>query len=398
MSQALAPFAPATAAQLPVDRSGARLRRVLFAIAMNPDRFASLEEQIFVLTRIFRERGELFLPLWICDHRTGNPPVYEAAGLRAECLDLHRFRIGTLAKLVRLIRREHIELIQWSFTQPLTNPYLWALSVLTPSGEALLHGPYLGPLAAESTGEGRQTRGQGVSLQAIRQGHRREPICYRPPPRSRLFVGPEDLSPFSQHRAIPSRPGGAGRGAPGVRRVGALRRDRRFLPWLPQGTRRRNQGAPEPAGADSALGRRQGADDSDRLRLQQLCRQLGVADRVRFFGHQPDVERYMQAADCFVCPSRWGEAAGFVNIEAQACGLPAVGSRVGGVPELIQDGRTGFLFPCEDDRQLADKIRVLYEDPARCRAMQRAAREWVVERFSPDSRIDDFLDLYRAPR
>ncbi len=398
MSQALAPFAPATAAQLPVDRSGARLRRVLFAIAMNPDRFASLEEQIFVLTRIFRERGELFLPLWICDHRTGNPPVYEAAGLRAECLDLHRFRIGTLAKLVRLIRREHIELIQWSFTQPLTNPYLWALSVLTPRVRHYYTDHTSGPWPPSPPARGVRRAVKGILYKRYAKvigvsqyvtDRLRDQGCSSDLKTCHHFLNTKRFRPDPAVRAEVRREFGALEhfvvivasylGYPKGHDVAI-----KALRSLPERVRL------------WVVGR--GADDSDRLRLQQLCRQLGVADRVRFFGHQPDVERYMQAADCFVCPSRWGEAAGFVNIEAQACGLPALGSCVGGVPELIQDGRTGFLFPCENDRQLAEKIRVLYEDPARCQAMKRAAREWVVERFSPDSRIEDFLDLYRAPR
>src|SRR5262245_11790038 len=115
MAGSIASALPATNAQ-PLVRTQAtgRLRRVMYAIAMNPDRFASLDEQVFQLTRAFQERGQFFLPLFICDHRTGNPPIYEAAGLRAECLDLHHFRFRTLWRLVRLIRRNRIELIHWS--------------------------------------------------------------------------------------------------------------------------------------------------------------------------------------------------------------------------------------------------------------------------------------------
>jgi glycosyltransferase involved in cell wall biosynthesis len=133
-------------------------------------------------------------------------------------------------------------------------------------------------------------------------------------------------------------------------------------------------------------------------RLEDLCRELGVLERVRFFGHQPDVQRYLQAADCFVCPSRWGEAAGVVNLEAQASGLPTLGSRIGGIPELIQDGRTGFLFPLGDFEQLADKIRLLYDDPSLLHKMRYEARIRAVERFAAENRIEGFLDLYRVPR
>jgi glycosyltransferase involved in cell wall biosynthesis len=132
--------------------------------------------------------------------------------------------------------------------------------------------------------------------------------------------------------------------------------------------------------------------------LQNLCQELGLTERVRFFGHQPDVQRFLQAADCFVCPSRWGEAAGLVNLEAQSSGLPAIASRIGGIPEYIQDGQTGFVFTPGDDRDLAEKIRLLYDDPGLCQAMQRSARNWVLEHFSSENCLDDFLNLYRVSR
>ena len=129
--------------------------------------------------------------------------------------------------------------------------------------------------------------------------------------------------------------------------------------------------------------------------LQNLCQELELTDRVRFFGHQPDVQRFLQAADCFVCPSRWGEAAGLVNLEAQSSGLPAIASRIGGIPEYICEGQTGFLFTPEDDRDLAEKIRLLCDDQELCQTMQRSARKVAVERFSSEVCLDDFLSLYR---
>src|SRR5205085_2195046 len=106
-------------------------------------------------------------------------------------------------------------------------------------------------------------------------------------------------------------------------------------------------------------------------------------------------EPYMQAADCFVCPSRWAEAAGLVNIEAQACGLPVVASRIGGIPEYVAEGRTGLLFAAEKHEEMARAVRVLIDDRGECRAMGRRAREWAVEQFSPAARLRDFLDVYR---
>ncbi len=128
--------------------------------------------------------------------------------------------------------------------------------------------------------------------------------------------------------------------------------------------------------------------------LQALAGELGVRNRVRFLGLQSRVEPFMQAADCFVCPSRWAEAAGLVNLEAQACGLPVVAVRIGGIPEYVAEGRTGLLFPPEDPVGLARSVRQLLDCPEECRAMGRRARESAVMHFSPTARLDDFLELY----
>ncbi len=139
-------------------------------------------------------------------------------------------------------------------------------------------------------------------------------------------------------------------------------------------------------------------DGEQSAALAELAEELGVQDRVRFLGLQGCVEPYMQAADVFVCPSRWAEAAGLVNIEAQACGLPVLASRIGGIPEYVMDGRTGLLFPPGDDAALAAAARGLMDDSERRREMGRAARELAVEQFSFAARIEDYLDLYRSSK
>jgi glycosyltransferase involved in cell wall biosynthesis len=98
-----------------------------------------------------------------------------------------------------------------------------------------------------------------------------------------------------------------------------------------------------------------------------------------------------------VCPSVWGEAAGLVNLEAQAAGLPLIASAVGGIPEYMQDGRTGLLFPAADAAALADRVQRLADNPEECRDMGRRARDWMVENFSIPARLESYLDLYRAP-
>ena len=132
--------------------------------------------------------------------------------------------------------------------------------------------------------------------------------------------------------------------------------------------------------------------------LPDLTRQIaerGLGDRVRLLGLQSNVQPYLQAADVFLCPSMWAEAAGLVNLEAQACGLPVVASRIGGIPEYVLDGRTGFLFEPGDAGGLATQVRRLIDDPELRRTMAAAARTWALERFAPEARLPEWLDLYR---
>src|SRR5262249_49879111 len=79
--------------------------------------------------------------------------------------------------------------------------------------------------------------------------------------------------------------------------------------------------------------------------LQALSATRGLGERVSFSGQRTLVEPIMQAADCLVCPSLWAEAAGLVNLEALGTGLPVLASRIGGIPEYVDDGVTGYLFP-----------------------------------------------------
>ena len=119
-----------------------------------------------------------------------------------------------------------------------------------------------------------------------------------------------------------------------------------------------------------------------------------MVERVRFLGPQDRVEPYLQAADVLVCPSLWQEAAGLVNVEAQACGLPVVASRIGGIPEYVEEGRTGLLFPPGDFRQLAACLTQLKESPDLCNRLGAEARRRAVERSSVAARLDDYLKLY----
>jgi len=95
---------------------------------------------------------------------------------------------------------------------------------------------------------------------------------------------------------------------------------------------------------------------------------------------RPEVIQLLSRAAAFVCPSLY-EPLGIVNLEAMACGAAVVASRVGGIPEVVADGRTGLLVPPGDPAALADAINALVRDPALAAKMGRRGRERAVAEF-----------------
>jgi glycosyltransferase involved in cell wall biosynthesis len=124
--------------------------------------------------------------------------------------------------------------------------------------------------------------------------------------------------------------------------------------------------------------------------LQADVRRRGLGERVGFTGRLDDVAPVLRAADVFVFPSRF-EALGISLIEAAACGLPAIGSRTGGIVDVLGDGRAGVLVPPGDAAALAAAMRALLADPARRRALAAGARETACARFD----LRDSVDRYR---
>jgi glycosyltransferase involved in cell wall biosynthesis len=128
--------------------------------------------------------------------------------------------------------------------------------------------------------------------------------------------------------------------------------------------------------------------------LVQLAARLGLSERVQFMGFVPDVARWMRAADGFVLSSRY-EGLPMVLLEAGACGLPIVATNVDGTREVISNEATGLLTPAGDADGLADAMtRLMHAPIEERRAMGERARRSVLERFSLESVLDRWEDLY----
>jgi N-acetyl-alpha-D-glucosaminyl L-malate synthase BshA len=113
-------------------------------------------------------------------------------------------------------------------------------------------------------------------------------------------------------------------------------------------------------------------DGPDRAEAEREAEQLGVTDSVRFLGRLDRVAVILQASDLFLLPSQT-ESFGLAALEAMACGAPAVASRVGGLPEVIEDGVSGILEPAGSVEAMARRSIELLQDPIRHRAMRDAA-------------------------
>jgi L-malate glycosyltransferase len=133
----------------------------------------------------------------------------------------------------------------------------------------------------------------------------------------------------------------------------------------------------------------------ERDRLIAHTRRAGVAHAVRFLGHQDDVATRLAAADIFVLPSR-SEAFPNAVLEAMAAGLPIVASAVGGILELIDDGRTGALTPAGDPVALADRVTQLMANPDLANGLGEAARADAHAHYSFERMVSAFERLYLA--
>ena len=128
--------------------------------------------------------------------------------------------------------------------------------------------------------------------------------------------------------------------------------------------------------------------------LAGLAARLGVGQRILFLGFQPEVRRWMQAADGFVLASRW-EGLPIALLEAAACRLPIVATDVPGTREAVDDGRTGRLAAADNPEQLAAAMTATMRDSAENhRTMGRMARERVIEHFGLEAVLDRWERLY----
>ena len=135
-------------------------------------------------------------------------------------------------------------------------------------------------------------------------------------------------------------------------------------------------------------------DGPERADAERESREAGVEEDVRFLGRIDTVAPLLQQGDLFLLPSQ-SESFGLAALEAMACGVPVVGCRAGGLPELIQDGVSGLLEPPGSVEAMARRASELLRDPARHRAMTEAATARARE-YDADRIVPKYEALYQA--
>ncbi|MBI4484274.1 MAG: glycosyltransferase family 4 protein [Acidobacteria bacterium] len=134
-------------------------------------------------------------------------------------------------------------------------------------------------------------------------------------------------------------------------------------------------------------------EGSLRPKLESLVARKGLGSRVIFTGFRADVPEVTALFDVALLASFY-EGMGRVILEAMAAGKPVVATRVGGIPDLVTEGVTGFLVPPGDPGALAEKVIRLLSDPVLRERMGRAGREAVTERFSARTMVREIRRVY----
>jgi L-malate glycosyltransferase len=132
---------------------------------------------------------------------------------------------------------------------------------------------------------------------------------------------------------------------------------------------------------------------SERTNVEHRARCLGVYEKCVFVGKQPNIVDYLSAADVLLLPSEQ-ESFGLAALEAMACEVPVIASRVGGIPEVVTDGETGCLSEVGDVDKMADDAARLLSDATLRREMGKRARESAVSRYRTDIVIPKYIEFY----
>jgi N-acetyl-alpha-D-glucosaminyl L-malate synthase BshA len=137
-------------------------------------------------------------------------------------------------------------------------------------------------------------------------------------------------------------------------------------------------------------------DGPERADAEALARELGVAGKVDFVGKQPQsqIRDYLSVADLMLVPSLT-ESFGLTALEAMSCEVPVIATRVGGLPEVVEDGGCGYLFEVGDADRMAEAAAKILSDEREQERLGRRGREIAVSQFAAEKIIPQYESVYR---
>jgi glycosyltransferase involved in cell wall biosynthesis len=204
-------------------------------------------------------------------------------------------------------------------------------------------------------------------------------------PRERITVIPNGVD-AARFAGVGAGRDPAGNGTPVVGSVGCLAARKDYGTLL--------QALARLAGEGRAFRAVLVGDGPERVPLERQAAALGLAERVAFLGERPDVERLLPGMDVFVLSSR-EEGIPNALLEAMAAGRPSVATAVGGTPEVLDDGETGWLVPAGDPEALARALGEALGDPREAARRGAAARQAVEDRMGIDAMVRRYQTFYR---
>jgi N-acetyl-alpha-D-glucosaminyl L-malate synthase BshA len=135
-------------------------------------------------------------------------------------------------------------------------------------------------------------------------------------------------------------------------------------------------------------------DGPEMVRVEREVVRLGLESKVQFLGKQESVLEILQMVDVFILPSE-KESFGLVALEAMACGVPVVASRVGGLPEVVQHGKTGYLAEVGDIQAMSEGVLKLLTNDLLYKAFSKQAVAWARETFPVERAVKSYEAVYQ---
>jgi N-acetyl-alpha-D-glucosaminyl L-malate synthase BshA len=135
-------------------------------------------------------------------------------------------------------------------------------------------------------------------------------------------------------------------------------------------------------------------DGPERPKAEWLARTHGIEEDVTFVGKQNEMNRLLSISDILLLPSEL-ESFGLVALEAMACEVPVIATRVGGIPEVVRDGVDGFLYDVGDINSMADGCLSILSNRGVRESLGKAAREHATRNFCASKIVEQYEELYR---